>query len=378
MSDLPPPAQASRPRVVVLFGGRSSEHAISCVTAGSVLAAIDRDAYDVLPVGITTDGRWVLEVDDPVRFEISGDGSLPAVDPARPAVAVNGDGDRPTLEVHAPGQPPRPLGVIDVVMPLLHGPWGEDGTIQGFLETNDLRYVGAGVLASAVGMDKHYMKVVLEGAGLPILPYVVLPERRWADDREGCRRAVAQLGLPVFVKPCRGGSSIGISKVHDLADLDEAVEEARRWDPKVVVEASAGAGSREVECGVLGGDTAPEASVVAEITVAGDHDFYDFAAKYLPGEHTRVDIPADLDDECAKSVQELAVEAFEALSCEGLARVDFFVLADGRLVVNEVNTMPGFTPTSMFPQVWAASGVPYPVLVDRLLQLALRRRTGLR
>ena len=378
MSDLPPPEPSSRPRVVVLFGGRSSEHAISCVTAGSVLAAVDRDRYDVLPVGITSDGRWVLEVDDASRFAIAADGTLPAVDASRPSVAVNSDGYRPTLEIHAAGRPPESLGVIDVVLPLLHGPWGEDGTIQGFLETNDLRYVGAGVLASAVGMDKHYMKVVLEGAGLPILPYVVLPERRWSSDRAGCREAVEKLGLPVFVKPCRGGSSIGISKVHDLTALDEAVEEARRWDPKVVVEASAGAGAREVECGVLEGSAAPEASVVAEITVADEHDFYDFAAKYLPGEHTRVDVPADLDEESATRVKALAVEAFEALSCEGLARVDFFVLPDGRVVVNEVNTMPGFTPTSMFPQVWAASGVAYPELVDRLLQLALRRATGLR
>lgn len=378
MSDLPPADRAARPRVVVLFGGRSSEHAISCVTAGSVLAAIDRESYDVLPVGITPDGRWVLEADDAARFAIAADGSLPEVDPARPPVAVNGDGDRPTLEIHRSGTPPESLGVIDVVMPLLHGPWGEDGTVQGFLETYDLRYVGAGVLASAVGMDKHYMKVVLEGAGLPVLPYAVLTGRRWDRERDTCREEVARLGLPVFVKPCRGGSSIGISKVTDLADLDAAVEEARRWDPKVVVEAGAGEGAREVECGVLESDPAPETSVVAEIRVAGDHDFYDFAAKYLPGEHTEVDIPAELDDETSTRVRALAADAFEALACEGLARVDFFVLADGRVVVNEVNTMPGFTPTSMFPQVWAATGVDYPALVGRLLQLALGRPTGLR
>lgn len=378
MSDLPPADRTARPRVVVLFGGRSSEHAISCVTAGSVLAAIDRASYDVLPVGITSDGRWVLEADDPARFAIAADGRLPEVDPSRPPVAVNGDGERPTLEIHRPGTPPEPLGVIDVVMPLLHGPWGEDGTVQGFLETYELRYVGAGVLASAVGMDKHYMKVVLEGAGLPVLPYAVLTGRRWDRERDVCRDEVARLGLPVFVKPCRGGSSIGISKVTDLADLDAAVEEARRWDPKVVVEAGAGDGAREVECGVLESDPAPETSVVAEIRVAGDHDFYDFAAKYLPGEHTEVDIPAGLDEDTSARVRALAAGAFEALACEGLARVDFFVLADGRVVVNEVNTMPGFTPTSMFPQVWAASGVDYPALVGRLLQLALDRPTGLR
>jgi D-alanine-D-alanine ligase len=229
-------------------------------------------------------------------------------------------------------------------------------------------------------MDKHYMKVVFEAAGLPLLPYAVITDRQWRSDPEACRKSVDALGFPVFVKPCRGGSSIGISKVHSPAELDDAVEEARRWDPKVIVEASAGDGAREIECGVLEGfgDAAPETSVVAEITVEGDHDFYDFAAKYLPEEHTRLDVPADLEHELSDQVRTLSAEAFEALSCEGLARVDFFLLADGRVVINEINTMPGFTPTSMFPRMWAESGVPYGDLVDRLLQLALRRPTGLR
>ncbi len=236
------------------------------------------------------------------------------------------------------------------------------------------------MLASSVGMDKHYMKVVLEGAGLPVLPYVVVGERRWRRDAEACRTEVDALGYPVFVKPCRGGSSIGISRVDSREGLDAAVEEARRWDPKVLVEAAAGVGARELECGVLDrlGDEGPEASVVAEVTVAGDHDFYDFAAKYLPEESTRLDVPARLDEEISEGVRGLSVSAFEALACEGLARVDFFLLGDGRLVVNEINTMPGFTPTSMFPRMWAASGVDYPALVDRLLELALHRRTGLR
>jgi D-alanine-D-alanine ligase len=229
-------------------------------------------------------------------------------------------------------------------------------------------------------MDKHYMKVVLEAAGLPILPYAVITDRSWRTDRERSLELVDALGYPVFVKPCRGGSSIGISKVHDRSELVDAVEEARRWDPKVVVEASAGVGAREIECGVLEGldDGPSEASVVAEITVQGDHDFYDFEAKYLPGESTRSDVPADLADDVADEVRAMATRSFDALSCEGLARVDFFLLPDGTVVVNEVNTMPGFTPTSMFPQVWAASGVDYPALVDRLIQLALRRSTGLR
>jgi len=282
--------------------------------------------------------------------------------------------------VHDSGDVPREFGQVDVVFPLLHGPFGEDGTVQGLLELADVRYVGSGVLSSAVGMDKHYMKVVLEAAGLPILPYAVVTDRAWRTDRDRALDEIDALGYPVFVKPCRGGSSIGISKVHDRGGLVDAVEEARRWDPKVVVEASAGVGAREIECGVLEGldDAPPEASVVAEITVQGDHDFYDFAAKYLPEESTVLDVPADLDEEVADEVRALATSAFDALSCEGLARVDFFLLGNGSIVVNEVNTMPGFTPTSMFPRVWAASGLDYPALVDRLLQLALRRGTGLR
>jgi D-alanine-D-alanine ligase len=364
----------------VLFGGRSSEHAISCVTAGSVLQAIDREKYDVVPIGIAVDGRWVLETGDPDRLAITDPDKLPAVDPTLPVLSVAHDGGVGTLAVHEPGDAPHALGAVDVVFPVLHGPFGEDGTIQGLFEIADVRYVGSGVLASSVGMDKHYMKVVFEGAGLPVLPYVVVGHRRWRTDRAGCQADVDALGYPVFVKPCRGGSSIGISKVDSPGALAAAVEEAQRWDPKVIVEASAGAGAREIECGVLDrlGDEPPEASVVAEITVAGDHDFYDFAAKYLPEESTRLDVPAELDPALAEQVRALAVQAFEALSCEGLARVDFFLLADGRVAINEINTMPGFTPTSMFPRMWAASGLDYPALVDRLLQLALQRRTGLR
>jgi D-alanine-D-alanine ligase len=369
-----------RPRVAVLFGGRSSEHPISCVTAGSVMAAIDRGKYDVVPIGIARDGRWVLESDDIERLAITDPEKLPEVDGTLPGLSIAQHGGDGILVVHEEDRSPHELGRVDVVFPVLHGPFGEDGTIQGLLEVTDVRYVGAGVLASAVGMDKHYMKVVLEAAGLPILPYVVISDRQWRTDPDACRADVDALGYPVFVKPCRGGSSIGISKVDSSAELVAAVEEARRWDPKVVVEASAGAGAREIECGVLEGvdGALPEASVVAEITVSGDHAFYDFAAKYLPGESTRLTVPAELEESVAAEVQALSVAAFEAVSCEGLARVDFFLLADGRLAVNEINTMPGFTPTSMFPRVWAESGVSYPELVDRLVTLALSRRTGLR
>lgn len=369
----------NRPRVAVVFGGRSSEHAISCVTAGSVLKAIDPERYDVVPVGITADGRWVLESGDPERLALTSADRLPEVDASRATVALSNEDGSSRLVVHEPTSVPRTLGEVDVVFPLLHGPWGEDGTIQGLLEMAGVRYVGAGVLASAVGMDKHYMKVVFQAHGLPVLPYAVITPRQWETDPAACREAVGSLGYPVFVKPCRGGSSIGISKVHDASELDEAVEEARRHDPKVLVEAAAVDG-REIECGVIegAGDEPPQASVVAEIQVDGSHEFYDFAAKYLPEEHTELAVPADLPDHLAKRVQELAVEAFEALSCEGLARVDFFVLPDEGVVINEINTMPGFTPSSMFPRMWAASGLDYPALVDRLIQLALRRSTGLR
>jgi len=368
-----------RPRVAVVFGGRSSEHAISCVTAGSVLQAIDPDRYDVVPIGIASDGRWVLESGDPDRLAIKGRDQLPQVDASRAGVVLANQDGAGRLVAHDASSVPEALGQVDVVFPLLHGPWGEDGTIQGLLEMAGVRYVGAGVLSSAVGMDKHYMKIVLQAQGLPVLPYTVITARQWESDPAACREAVDALGYPVFVKPCRGGSSIGISKVHDASELDEAVAEARAHDPKVLVEAAA-VGGREIECGVVEGldGAAPEASVVAEITIDGTHEFYDFAAKYLPEEQTRLTVPAELPDRIAERVQELSVQAFEALSCEGLARVDFFVLPDERVVINEINTMPGFTPSSMFPRMWAASGVDYPALVDRLLRLALRRDTGLR
>ncbi len=368
-----------KPVVAVLFGGRSSEHPISCVTAGSVLQAIDPEKYDVVPIGITREGRWVLESADPERLAISSADKLPEVDGSRATVTLAQDSLSQALVVHEPAGGPRNLGDVDVVFPLLHGPWGEDGTVQGLLEMADMRYVGAGVLASAVGMDKHYMKLVLAAQGLPVLPYTVITPRAWQTDRGECRESVASLGYPVFVKPARGGSSIGISKVHQASELEDAVEAAREHDPKVLVEAAA-EGAREVECGVLQafGLAAPDASVVAEIRVDGAHEFYDFAAKYLPEEHTALDVPADLPPAVAERVQRLAVEAFEALSCEGLARVDFFVLRDERVVINEINTMPGFTPTSMFPRMWAASGLDYPQLIDRLIQLALHRGTGLR
>jgi D-alanine-D-alanine ligase len=372
-------AETRKPRIALVFGGRSEEHAISCVTAGSVLAAIDPFRYDVVPVGITRDGRWVLESADPDRLAITSADKLPEVDSTGTQVVLSGDDGVSELVVAERSSVPRTLGEVDAVFPLLHGPWGEDGTIQGLLEMAGVRYVGAGVLASAVGMDKHFMKVVLQAHGLPVLPYAVVTSRGWDADRAACLETVDSLGYPVFVKPARGGSSIGISKVHDRSGLAAAIEEARRHDPKVIVEVSA-EGGREVECGVLQGfgTNPPDASVVAEIVLEGSHEFYDFAAKYLPEEHTSLTVPADLPETVVARIQELSVQAFEVLAVEGLARVDFFVLPDERVVINEINTMPGFTPSSMFPRMWDATGLPYPELVDRLIQLALHRDTGLR
>jgi D-alanine-D-alanine ligase len=374
----PTPGESRKPRVAVVFGGRSSEHGISCVTAGSVLQAIDREVYDVIPVGIATDGRWVLESDDTDRLRIESADKLPTVDGTRATIALAQETGATGLVVHEPSQPPQTLGEVDVVFPLLHGPWGEDGTIQGMLEMVGVRYVGAGVLASAVSMDKAYMKIVLQAAGLPVMPSITVTAREWATDPAAARDRAATLGYPLFLKPARGGSSIGISKAHDASELDAGIEEALRHDPKVLVEVSA-EGAREIECGVLQAlDGTPETSVPAEIRITGDHEFYDFAAKYLPEEATQLDVPAVLPDDVTTRMQELAARAFEAVGCEGLARVDFFVMPDGSLVVNEINTMPGFTPLSMFPRMWAASGLEYGALVDRLISLALARDTGLR
>ncbi|MYX36312.1 MULTISPECIES: D-alanine--D-alanine ligase family protein [unclassified Streptomyces] len=370
-----------KPRVAVVFGGRSSEHAISVLTAGAVLSAIDRDKYDVLPIGITTDGRWALTADDPSRMAIA-DRALPSVE----QLAESFDGtvmlpvDPASREVvySEPGSVPKALGDVDVVFPVLHGPYGEDGTLQGLLELSGVPYVGSGVLASAVGMDKEYMKRVFISFGLPVGPYVVIRPREWENDPAAARKAVvdfaADHGWPVFVKPARAGSSMGISKVDDLAGLDEAIEEARRHDPKVLVESLLR--GREIECGVLEFEDGPRASVPAEIPPVTAHDFYDFEAKYIDSAEGVV--PAPLTPEQTAEVQRLAVAAFDAASCEGLVRADFFLQDDGEFVINEINTMPGFTPISMYPRMWQESGVGYAALVDRLIQAALRRPTGLR
>ncbi|WP_411373564.1 D-alanine--D-alanine ligase family protein [Arthrobacter sp. MPF02] len=368
----------SKPRVAVLFGGRSSEHAVSCVTAAGVLGAINKDKYDVIPIGIAKSGQWVLASSDTTQWSLAGS-SLPEVAPSAETVTLAEIGGEHQLIVAAPNEVPQELGTVDVVFPLLHGPFGEDGTIQGLLELSDTRYVGAGVLASAVGMDKHFMKVVFEAAGLHVGPYIAVTDRQWRKDPEAVRKQVDRLGFPVFVKPARAGSSMGISKVDSLEQLDAAIEAARRHDLKLVIEA--GIVGREIECAVLEGrgTDAPRTSMPGEISVAGGtHEFYDFEAKYVEDNAAALSCPADIPEEAIARVRELAAAAFDAVGAEGLSRVDFFYTPDGELIINEINTMPGFTPKSMYPQMWAASGLSYPDLIDELIYLALNRKTGLR
>ena len=352
---------SERPRLGVIFGGRSSEHGVSCLTAREVLSVIDTERYDVVPIGIARDGRWVREN---AEWADLASGALPEVDP-----------------VLAPF-PWDELRGLDVVFPLLHGPWGEDGTVQGLLEMAGVRYVGAGVLASSVGMDKPFAKTVFAAGGIPQLPYVTILPWEWKRDRDRVAARVRALGLPVFVKPARAGSSSGVTMVESWDELGRAVERSRDFDPKVIVE-SAARDKRELECGVIQQpDGRPIASVVGEITVdaTSTHEFYDFESKYLDGTSNNL-IPADIDTTLSERIRTLAVQAFEALGCEGLARVDFFwspsAPGDG-LVLNEINTMPGFTPFSMFPRLWEQSGIGYAELVDRLIQLALNRPPGLR
>jgi D-alanine-D-alanine ligase len=372
------PEVPAKPRVAVLFGGRSSEHAVSCVTAAGVLGAINKDKYDVIPIGIAKSGQWVLASTDTAQWSLAAS-SLPEVAPSPDTVALAEIGGEHQLIVASPNEVPRELGAVDVVFPLLHGPFGEDGTIQGLLELSDTRYVGAGVLASAVGMDKHFMKVVFEAAGLQVGPYIAVTDRQWRKDPEAVRKQVDLLGFPVFVKPARAGSSMGISKVDSLDQLDAAIEEARRHDLKLVIEA--GITGREIECAVLEGrgTDAPRTSMPGEISVAGgSHEFYDFNAKYVEDDAAALSCPADIPEEAITRVRELAAAAFDAVGAEGLSRVDFFYTPDGELIINEINTMPGFTPKSMYPQMWAASGLGYADLIDELIHLALNRKTGLR
>ncbi|WP_180537319.1 D-alanine--D-alanine ligase family protein [Micrococcus luteus] len=372
----PEAAAGARPRVLLLFGGRSSEHPISCVTAAGVLHAADRQRWDVVPVGVARSGLWSHDELDVASFRLDGD-ALPEVpEPVAPvSLRALPDG---TVELTAADG--SSLGPVDVVFPLLHGPWGEDGTLQGMFESLGLPYVGCGVLASAVGMDKHFMKVAFQAAGLEVGPWETITARDWARDPEAALARAGALAYPLFVKPARAGSSFGITRVTERAGLRAAVEEARRFDPKVVVEA--GIVGREIECAVLDGhgSAAPRASLPGEIVVAhdeGETQFYDFESKYQDTGTTQLSCPAELPEEEIERLRALAIRAFEAVDGSGLGRCDFFFTPDGRWVVNEINTMPGFTPISMYPAMWERTGLSYDDLISELLDLALERGVGL-
>jgi D-alanine-D-alanine ligase len=367
-------------RVAVVFGGRGPEHAVSCMGGGNMLASIDRDKYEVVPVGITLDGNWVLAADDPARLAAAG-GELPTVAAvAQPGTQVVPWASPMALEATAPGDIPHLLSEVDVVLPVLHGPFGEDGTIQGLLEMAGIKYVGSGVLASALSMDKAYMKMIFKASGLPVGPYVVVRERDWpATDPEGkpVQDAIAELGWPLFVKPARGGSSIGTSKATDPDGLARAIGLARRYDPKVLVEAAVA--GREIECSVLEGRDGgpPDTSLPGQLLIDGGEEFWDFEAKYLDTA-SGMAIPAQIPQADIEEIRRLAAEAFTAVSAEGFARVDFFYTPDGQILLNEINTIPGLSPASYFQKMWEASGVPFGEVIDRLLSSALSKRTGLR
>ncbi|HEU4848967.1 MAG TPA: D-alanine--D-alanine ligase family protein [Terrimesophilobacter sp.] len=359
---------ARRTRVALVFGGRSSEHAISCATAGGVLAAIDRDRFDVIPIGVTRDGAFVLEADDPERFRLDP-GALPEVVDNGSRVRFPESARTREFTMTDAAGAVRNLGEVDIVFPILHGPFGEDGTLQGLLELSGIPYVGNGVLASALGMDKHFTKTVLEAAGIEVAPWVTITASGWARDSELWRSRSRSLGLPVFVKPARAGSSVGVSRVDDWNDLDAALATAFAEDGKVLVEQAIV--GREIECGVLGGrgGGVPRVSLAGEVIVA-EGGFYDFAAKYLDAPGVELVCPTELRDGELADLQRIAARAFEAIGGSGLARIDFFLTKSG-FVLNEINTMPGFTPISMFPKCWLASGLSYPELITELIDLGL-------
>ncbi|AWE42205.1 MULTISPECIES: D-alanine--D-alanine ligase family protein [unclassified Actinobaculum] len=399
---------ASKKRVALIYGGVSGEHSVSCLTAASVMRAMDPQKYEILPIGIRKDGTWVPGVQDPAVLEAAGPrgevaassgevllgkqkdngvaysvSTVPSDDAHNASSATTTaqtrevNGALATLGGQQCGPVLSELGRIDVAFPLLHGPFGEDGTIQGMLEMTGIPYVGSGVFASAAGMDKHYMKVVLEAAGLPVAPYVLVTARRWRTERDAILQEVEQrLRYPIFVKPARAGSSLGISRVEDASGLAAAVQLAQETDPKVIIEQ--GVAGREIECAVLGGhgDESARASVLGEIVL--DSQWYDYQTKYIQTEGFHMEIPAAVDDDTAARMRAMAIKVFEAFECEGMTRVDFFLTDEGEIVVNEHNTIPGFTAVSMYPILWQKTGLDYSALIDELITLALERPLGLR
>ena len=356
--------------VAVLFGGRSSEHSISCATARGVLEAIDPQRYEVIPVGITREGAFTLATADVSHYTLDAD-ALPEVeDNGTRIIWPDAAGSR-ELRVSEGGSV-RSLGEVDIVFPIVHGPFGEDGTLQGMLELFGLPYVGCGVLASSLGMDKHFTKTIVERAGIAVAPWRTIAHEEWLSKPQAVRAVLEQMSLPVFIKPSRAGSSVGVSKVERWDDLATALTKAFAEDDRVLVETTIV--GREVECAVLQGRPGEptRASVAGEVVIHGS-GFYDFEAKYLGAAGIETVCPADLTPAQLGELQQLSIRAFEAIGGAGLSRVDFFLTADG-FVFNEINTMPGFTPISMFPQCWQASGLGYSDLIDELIDVALSHR----
>jgi D-alanine-D-alanine ligase len=349
----------SKKRVAIICGGRSSEHSISCISAKGVLEAIDRNLFEPILIGITLRGKWVAlkSADD---FGVGSDG-LPIVPDTAPVINADIHGLK-----NAEGAPLA----IDLAFPLLHGAYGEDGTIQGLFEMADIPYVGSGVLASSVAMDKTFAKPIYADFGLAVADGITVHQRDWIAQRELEIAKIKALGLPVFVKPARSGSSRGTTKVKSDSEIAPAIEEAHRHDPRAMVEVAIK--GREIECAVLEINGKAHASVLGEIRVHEPHEFYDFEAKYLDGS-TTFDVPANVTPEIARAISDAAVTAFEALGCEGLARVDFFLNEENQVIINELNTMPGFTSMSVFPMLWKATGKSYSEIITQLCESALAR-----
>lgn len=365
-------------RVAVVFGGRSGEHEVSLMSAQSIMNAIDRERYEVVPIGITRKGRWLVG-GDPMKALLEGHvkdaESIHGAESGTAVVVSGGSGSRTTSNSPVPVESPDPgtmpvVAAADIYFPVLHGPYGEDGTIQGLFDLAGVPYVGAGVAASAVGMDKAFMKMALQHAGLPVVDYIVFTDAQWSADEALLRERVErELGYPCFVKPANLGSSVGISRVTAPETLEQAVHEAFRHDRKVIVEQAA-LDCREVEVSVLGNDE-PQASIPGEIVPA--KEFYDYEAKYMDAGSELI-IPARIGEETAAKVRQMAIDTFRAIDATGLARIDFFVHKETEAIwVNEINTMPGFTRISMYPKLWEATGLPYPELINRLIQLGLER-----
>ena len=373
--------EPAKPLVVLLFGGRSGEHQISCATAGGVLEAIDRERWDVKAVGITPDGQWVPASSNPETYALGEEGGYTVQASTHRVAFLPGSAELVEYKVDEHGLPIdgtlKTVGNVSVVFPLLHGPFGEDGTVQGLLEFSDVNYVGCGVASSAICQDKALTKVVLQAAGIDVGRWVSFSKRQWDHRRSEFERKIQELGYPVFVKPNRAGSSLGVAKVDSPEELEEAINEAHRHDSRLIVERAVK--GREVECGVLTDASGTiHTSELGEIKVQGPK-FYDFDTKYFDPDAVALQCPTDLDMDVSDRIRETAKRAFESVLGEGISRVDFFYDDDtGNLVLNEINTMPGFTPFSMYPTMFAKSGLAYVELVQILLEEAKARPKGLR